>query len=129
MAARELPPDPDRWVWLLDRLRLERDVGEVDVGTVVLRRVAGPQLDDRLEVFVRQATALVERDAQDLELALGVADADRDVHPTTRQQSRVDTAFANTTGSWYGSTITEESTTMRDVAPATKLIAVMACDH
>ena len=44
-------------------------------------------------------------------------------------RSRVETAFANTTGSWYGSTITDESTTIRDVAPATNAIAVMACDH
>ena len=44
-------------------------------------------------------------------------------------RSSVDTAFANTTGWWYGSTITLESTTRRVVAPATKAMAVMAWDQ
>ena len=45
------------------------------------------------------------------------------------RRSSVETAFANTTGSWYGITITAESTIRRVVAPATKAIAVMAWDQ
>ena len=38
-------------------------------------------------------------------------------------------AFASTTGWWYGRTMTAESTSMREVAPATKAITVMAWDQ
>jgi hypothetical protein len=41
--------------------------------------------------------------------------------------SSVDTAFARSTGWWYGSTITAESTRIRVVAPARNAIAVNAC--
>ncbi|HEX4529531.1 MAG TPA: hypothetical protein VIA11_08935 [Acidimicrobiia bacterium] len=78
--------DPDGRVRLLDGLRREGDAVEVDVGAVVLRFVAGPELDHRREVLVGHATALVERGPEHLELALRVPDADRDADPASGEE-------------------------------------------
>ena len=81
-----LAADPNRWVGLLHRLRLEQDVGEFDVAAREARIVLGPQLTERIEIFVGDRAALGKRRyAERLELFLHPTRADAEGQPAIGQ--------------------------------------------
>ena len=77
-----LAADPNRQVGLLHRLGLEQDVGEFDVTALEARIVLGPQLAERIEVFVRDRAAFGKgRDTERLKLFLHPACTDSEGQP------------------------------------------------
>src|SRR5437667_211943 len=59
-----VPPDPDRWVRLLQRFGLEDEAAELRVLTSKRRRPAGPKLVHRLQIFIGHGAALRKGHAQ-----------------------------------------------------------------
>src|SRR5437868_5289368 len=53
-------PNPDRWMWLLDRLRVGGGVAEVVVAAIQGGSVVGPERDDGVERFAQPADAVLQ---------------------------------------------------------------------
>src|SRR5256886_3967671 len=58
-----VPPDPDRWVWLLERLLLADESAELGVIIRIRGRPTGPKLTQRLQIFIGHGAALRQRHA------------------------------------------------------------------
>ena len=80
-----LPTHPDRQMRLLHRARGKGDIVERDELALELRIIAGPQLDDRSQIFVAHPPALVEGDAEQVKLLLQPARAKGHHRPAARQ--------------------------------------------
>src|SRR6202011_3543531 len=76
---------PDRQVRLLERLRLQGDRTEGHIAALEVRLFLSPQLDDRLDIFVAHPAALVEGNAEQVELLLQPPDCERDGHPAAAE--------------------------------------------
>ena len=83
-----VPADPDRRTRVLHRPRPLTDVLEAPVLTGVLGPFVGERGGDRVDGFVRARAALLERNAEHLELAFDVTDAD--THDRAAARERVE---------------------------------------
>jgi len=84
-----LAAEDDRWVRLLDRLREHAERRYPQERAVVARQRLRPERAHRGEVFAAARGAIVERDAEGLELLAQPADADAEVEPAAGEDVRI----------------------------------------